>query len=57
MVVARNTFGSTDISPLEKTVDPKPEAAIEEAVSSSSLKSLPLMNPKDKFKYYPMPFF
>jgi hypothetical protein len=50
MVVARNTFGSTAISPLEKTADPKPEAAMEEAARSSSLKSFPLMNPKDKFK-------
>lgn len=29
MLVARNTFGSTDISPLEKTADPKPEPAME----------------------------
>jgi len=29
---------------------------MEEAVSSSSLKRFPLMNPKDKFKYYPMLF-
>jgi len=32
IVVARNTFGSTAISPLEKTGDPKPEAAMKEAV-------------------------
>ena len=28
----------------------KSEAAMEEAARSSSLKSFPLMNPKDKFK-------
>jgi len=33
-----------------------PEAAIEEAARSGSLKSFPLMNHKDKFKYYPMLF-
>jgi hypothetical protein len=38
ILVARNTFGSTAISPLEKTGDPKPEAAMKAAVRSSSLK-------------------
>ena len=56
IVVARNTFGSTAISPLEKTTDPKPEAAMKEAVRRSSLKSFSLMNHKDEFKYYPMLF-
>ncbi len=56
IVVARNTFGSTAISPLEKTGNPKPEAAMKEAARSSSLKSFPLMNPQDEFKYYPMLF-
>ena len=32
IVVARNTFGSTAIHPLEKTTDPKPKATMEEAV-------------------------
>ena len=50
MVVARNTFGSTAISPLEKTGDPKPEAAMKEVVRRSSLKSFPLMSHKDEFK-------
>lgn len=50
ILVARNTFGSTAISPLEKTTDPKPEAAMKEAVRRSSLKSFPLMNHKDEFK-------
>ena len=50
IVVARNTFGSTAISPLEKTGEPKPEAAMKEAARSSSLKSFPLMNHKDEFK-------
>jgi hypothetical protein len=34
----------------------EPETAMKEAVSSSSLKSFPLMNPQDEFKYYPMLF-
>jgi hypothetical protein len=50
IVVARNTFGSTAISPLEKTTDPKPEAAMCEAVRRSSLTSFPLTNPQDEFK-------
>jgi hypothetical protein len=41
---------------LKKLAIPKPEAAMKEAVSSSTLKSFSLMNPKDKFKYYPMLF-
>jgi len=32
LVVARNTFGSTAIYPLEKTTDPKSKATMEEAV-------------------------
>jgi len=34
----------------------KSEAAMKGAVRGSSLKSFPLMNPKDEFKYYPMLF-
>jgi len=57
MVVARNIVDSTAIPSPEKNIKPKTRSGYGEAVRSSSLKSLPLMNHKDEFKYYPMLFF